>query len=116
MFQTEERRREWERNWYKTIGKEKRTAANKRWERKKMDEFRALKAKLKCNRCPENHIACLEFHHIDPTEKEGNIGQICRNYSTKRLLKEIEKCEILCANCHRKEHYKLIEIENADIA
>ena len=107
---TAEEKRQYERNWYKTIGKEKRITANKKWEHKKLDEFREIKKTLKCNRCSENHIACLEFHHIDPSGKEGNIGQICRSYSTERLLKEIEKCEILCANCHRKLHY------NADIA
>jgi len=103
---TKEEKREYERNWYKTIGKEKRKIANKRWEIKKLEEYKLLKTTLKCNRCGETHIACLEFHHLDPTEKEGNIGHICRRYSTERLKREMEKCEVLCANCHRKEHYK----------
>ncbi len=103
---TKEQKREYERNWYKTIGKQKRIDANKKWEQKKLEEFRNLKSKLKCNRCEENHIACLEFHHLDPNTKDGNVGELARSLSTKRLLEEIKKCEILCANCHRKEHYK----------
>ena len=102
---TLEEKREYERNWYHTTGKEKRKLANKRWEQKKVEEFKKLKETLKCNRCGETHIACLEFHHKDPIQKEGNVGQLARYTSTSKLLEEIAKCEVLCANCHRKEHY-----------
>ena len=101
-----DKKREYEKSWYQGIGKQKRKEANKRWQIKKIEEFKILKEALKCNRCDESHIVCLDFHHIDPNQKEGNVGQIARNYSTKRLLEEINKCEILCSNCHRKEHYK----------
>lgn len=56
-----------------------------------------------CTRCPENHPACLDFHHLDPTIKEFSIsGQ--RGCSLETLQAEIAKCIVLCANCHRKEH------------
>jgi len=103
---TREKQREYERKWYQTIGKEKRKIANKRWADKKVEEFKELKANLQCARCGENHIACLEFHHTDPTKKEGNVSQMAKKLSTKKLLEEIEKCIVLCANCHRKEHYQ----------
>lgn len=64
-----------------------------------------LKSKLKCNRCPETFIYCLEFHHTDPTKKEISVSQM-KGYSKKKILEEIDKCEVLCSNCHRKEHYK----------
>lgn len=107
MFKNKEDKRAYERNWCKTKGKQKRLDANKRWEEKKIKEFKKIKSTLKCNRCPENHISCLEFHHRDPSKKEGNVGQIMSRCSTKKLLEEIEKCEVLCANCHRKEHRPL---------
>lgn len=103
---TKEQKQEYERNWYRTTGKQKRIDANNRWAQKKLEEFREIKKNLKCNRCPENHIACLEFHHINPSTKEGDLGTLARRYSTKRLKEEIAKCEVLCANCHRKEHNK----------
>lgn len=106
MFKDKEAKKAYEREWYKTTGKVKRIQANLRWEQKKVNEFKKIKASLKCNRCDENHIACLEFHHTDPSTKEANIGSKVRSWSTKKLLEEIAKCEILCANCHRKEHYK----------
>lgn len=56
-----------------------------------------------CLHCGESDIRCLEFNHIDPSQKERNISNlITQTNSWKRIVKEIEKCEILCANCHRK--------------
>lgn len=72
--------------------------------KEKKEWFKELKSQLKCERCGENHIACLEFHHKDPKEKEFVIGQF-RNKSKEVILKEIDKCIVLCANCHRKEHW-----------
>ena len=56
-----------------------------------------------CVKCGEQDVACLDFHHRDPLEKEGHIGEF-RKFGIKRLLAEIAKCDVLCANCHRKYH------------
>ena len=62
----------------------------------------------KCEMCGESRIACLDFDHIDPKDKKFNIcqGAIGGNYSIERILEEIKKCRILCANCHRVETSK----------
>jgi hypothetical protein len=73
--------------------------ANVKW-------FQEYKKTLKCNRCTENHPACLQFHHIDPSKKEVAVSQVVRRWGRKRILAEIAKCEIICANCHFKEHYE----------
>lgn len=57
-----------------------------------------------CVRCEESHPACLDFHHRDPSTKDADIATI-RRFGVKRLLAEIAKCDVLCANCHRKHHY-----------
>lgn len=58
----------------------------------------------KCSRCGyDNHPAPLEFHHIDPSKKSFNIGMVA-NKSWKVIVKELKKCILLCANCHRIEH------------
>ena len=58
-----------------------------------------------CIVCGETHSACLDFHHRNgKTDKLGDIGRI-RRFSTERLLAEIAKCDVLCANCHRKHHW-----------
>lgn len=64
------------------------------------------KKTIRCIECGEDHVACLEFHHTDPQAKEYNVAQLARGtYSISRIQKEIEKCVVLCSNCHRKLHY-----------
>jgi hypothetical protein len=59
-----------------------------------------------CALCDEDDPLCLEFHHVDEDEKTRSISTlIAYNPSKKRLLEEIEKCAILCRNCHRKVHH-----------
>ncbi len=59
-----------------------------------------------CIRCGEADPACLDFHHLDQASKEMAIGQmVTYGYSREKIRAEMEKCSILCSNCHRKEHY-----------
>jgi len=46
----------------------------------------------------------LDFHHIDKETKEFTIGTIKKG-SKEKILKEIDKCVCLCANCHREFHH-----------
>lgn len=56
----------------------------------------------KCERCGyDKCLRALEFHHIDPNEKDFQVSAF-KNYS--RLKKEVEKCMLLCANCHAEIH------------
>jgi hypothetical protein len=65
-----------------------------------------IKEKLKCSKCEENDVACLDFHHVNANEKEVSIALISsKGWSEERMLKEINKCIVLCSNCHRKHHY-----------
>ena len=58
----------------------------------------------KCSICNYNKcLAALEFHH-NSGEKEGHVSWIIKNFSRKKGLKEIKKCILLCANCHRELH------------
>lgn len=63
----------------------------------------------KCERCGYDKCeGALQFHHKDPSQKEFNFSHINLNdsdFSMERLLKELDKCEVLCANCHFEEHY-----------
>ena len=59
-----------------------------------------------CKRCSESDPACLEYHHLDTEEKTMSISSLITYEPSKdRLREEIDKCVLLCANCHRKEHY-----------
>jgi len=100
------RARAYQREWYKK-NKDKRDAANDRWEKKNVEFFKALKKELSCVRCGETEPTCIEFHHEDPTLKDFDIATAVRRYSIDRVVEEMAKCLILCANCHRKEHARL---------
>lgn len=59
----------------------------------------------KCSKCGyDKCYAALEFHHRDPTEKEFSWKNL-RKQSWATILLEIDKCNLLCANCHREEHF-----------
>ena len=68
----------------------------------------------KCCICGYNKsIAALEFHHINPADKEYSISSkgTCRNIRTD--IAEIKKCILLCANCHREVENH--EYDNVDL-
>lgn len=56
-----------------------------------------------CAECGENDIRVLEFDHLDPREKVFSVSQATKfGYSWEQTLAEIQKCRILCANCHKR--------------
>lgn len=61
-----------------------------------------------CKECGESDPRCLDFHHTEPESKTRAIGElITHGHGRDSLRAEMEKCVILCANCHRKEHDEL---------
>jgi hypothetical protein len=61
----------------------------------------------KCQKCGyDRNPAALEFHHRDGSEKEETINKLLRG-SFKRVMEELDKCDLLCANCHRELHHPL---------
>jgi len=57
-----------------------------------------------CIVCGVRDVRVLEFHHRDPSKKDYNVSELAASYSLDRIQKEIDKCDVLCANCHRIEH------------
>ena len=97
-------------------------------EKKQVDEFLSrknyfhvknyrnrLKEKLveykggKCEICGyDKCVEALEFHHLDPTEKEFGISSYS-SLSFEKAKNEVDKCVLVCANCHREIHHALNE-------
>jgi hypothetical protein len=50
------------------------------------------------------HPGVFDFHHRDPDLKEFAIAQKGHSIAFERLKKEVDKCWLLCANCHREKH------------
>ncbi len=60
-----------------------------------------------CVDCGEKDILVLEFDHRDRIDKDFDISKITRQgYSIKTLISEISKCDVRCANCHRRKTAK----------
>lgn len=105
----EKARRAWNK-WYKH-NRATHIARVRRCDKRRRKALRewldGYKSTLKCERCPESHPATLDFHHRDGDEKDFSIGDVLRKgWSRARVEKEIAKCEVLCANCHRILHWK----------
>lgn len=64
----------------------------------------------KCEICGYNKYAgALEFHHVNPEEKDFNISKSGYRKSYKDLLIELDKCMLVCSNCHKELHHNLLE-------
>ena len=62
----------------------------------------------KCEQCGYDRcIEALEFHHLDPSKKDFNVSHRGYTRSWKRVMLELDKCVMLCANCHREIHAKV---------
>lgn len=71
-------------------------------EKNRLNVFNYLMAHP-CVDCGESNPVVLEFDHRNPEEKSFTIGGIrLLHYSWKRVMSEIEKCDVRCANCHKK--------------
>jgi hypothetical protein len=66
--------------------------------------FHDFKATLSCVDCGVSHPAVIQFHHEG--DKEANVSRLVnKNRSVERVMKEVAKCVVLCANCHVIRHY-----------
>ena len=71
------------------------------------------KANFACQKCGDTRGYVLDFHHLDPTQKDNTVARLLAgSYSLDKVYKEIDKCVILCANCHREFHYLEKQKEN----
>jgi ribosomal protein L35 len=62
-----------------------------------------------CSRCSYSScVEAMEFHHLNPSEKDFGIGKIGTKKSWSSLVKELDKCILVCANCHRELHAEIM--------
>lgn len=95
------------RRWYRDNAKRKIA-----WQARRRDDIRAwwaaFKATKACESCGERAPECLQFHHDDPKTKRLTLADaVERGWSKERILDEVAKCRVLCANCHFKHHWNL---------
>lgn len=79
----------------------KRKTQNKNTNRQKMYEYLS---NCSCTDCGNNDIRVLEFDHIG--DKEFSVNQLLQEgRGWKRIMEEIQKCEVVCSNCHKIRTY-----------
>jgi hypothetical protein len=83
-----------------------RNAERARVTRLKLREYKEARS---CSFCSENNYVCLDFHHIDPNTKSFQLSSVTTE-SWETIMDEINKCSLVCKNCHAKIHAKLINL------
>lgn len=84
--------------------KNARAVVETRWRNKmRLIQYKGGKCEV-CGYC-KPVAAAYHFHHKDPTKKDFGIGQHMSN-SLEKLKIEVDKCELLCSNCHSETHDK----------
>jgi hypothetical protein len=64
----------------------------------------------KCCRCGYDRcIKALDFHHIDPAKKDFSVSGVSRSWES--IKAELDKCILVCANCHRELHDGMWNVE-----
>lgn len=64
----------------------------------------------KCSVCGYDRCAdALEFHHLDPSKKDFGISSKGYTRSWDKVKEELDKCILVCSNCHREIHSGLIK-------
>ena len=89
---------------YYEDNRKKAIQANSLVRKKKRELWQAFKQGLKCEQCGFNHPAALDFHHVDRTDKKS-VNKLAGNGMYKQAVRELKKCMVLCANCHRIHHH-----------
>ena len=81
-----------------------------------LDRVRKLKSQMIeykggcCVRCGyKKYQGALEFHHTDPKEKDFNPSQLKKYSFDDRIKTELDKCILVCSNCHREIHDEIIK-------
>ena len=95
--------KKYNKSWYQNNRQKRLEQIRKRKKsiRKQLNEY---KIENKCFKCREDHPAALDFHHIE--DKNFLVSKMIGDgYSINSIMNEVKKCMLLCANCHRLEHY-----------
>src|SRR5947207_14446937 len=71
--------------------------------------FRALKTNTPCADCGGSfHPAAMNWDHLPGTHKIADVGSLVTMHSYGAVMREIQKCELVCANCHAVRSYERI--------
>ena len=105
--------RQCSRNWYQANKEKHKKNVGKRRKqyRKSVKEFIwNYKLQNPCVDCNEPDPVVLDFDHINDDKEFSVANGAVRGFSIEKIKKEIEKCEVVCANCHRRRTHKRVRV------
>ena len=108
-FKDENERRKYDREYYRrNTDKRKKVKVQRERRRSISEEIKNIKLTSWCAICKYNICSTsLHFDHIDMENKEFDVSEMVRMwFSIEKIKKEIEKCQVLCANCHWEKTHK----------
>ena len=79
------------------------SARNRRQKQKNKEFVDRVKRMNGCLDCGESNPVVLDFDHVRGDKSKAISDMVCNYYSIKTIKEEIRKCEVRCANCHRKK-------------
>ena len=95
------------REQWRGLSKEEKKIKRIRQKKSLQKKIRVVLEESSCVRCGESDPIVLVFHHREPANKTSEIStMIGDRVSWKSIKKEIDKCDVLCANCHMRVHYE----------
>ena len=72
---------------------------------KTLNELKEYKVSQTCQKCGNGKYYLLEFHHMDPSTKDGDVSTLAKTKGKRAVWDEIAKCVVLCKNCHSDFHH-----------
>jgi hypothetical protein len=105
-FKDKEKKREYQNKWcrdrkYGTISRNRSKLRN-------IEFVRKYKENKPCDDCGKYfHFFVMDFDHREGETKIENVAQLAhKGYALDKLIAEIEKCDLVCANCHRLRTFR----------
>lgn len=94
--------------------REKRNADRRNWAAREKQKAVDYKGGKCCVCGYDSCLACLDFHHPDPTQKNGyGTGALKAHWSFEKNKSELDKCVLVCVRCHREIHAGVTECPSA---
>jgi len=82
---------------------------------KRRDKIKEMAVQYKGGKCCicgyNKYIGALDFHHLDSTQKDFEIGSKGYTRAWSKVKEELDKCILVCANCHREIHADVLDIK-----
>jgi hypothetical protein len=105
-MKSSDKQKEWKRKNYQE-NKDKFKAKLKTLRQSMVEWFADYKSKVCCELCGFSHPAAIEFHHKNPKDKFKDVAvMVHSSFAKDKILEEMGKCAVLCANCHRITHWE----------